>query len=315
VLSSAVRNFTEPDAYAAAIRQSTIRLTISERGHFTAQIIRIDLHRLWMQRFSESLPRVVHTDSAGARAVISFRTRPGPDLSWGGFYLQPGQLIRHVAGGSCYQHSTGATGIGAMSLPLEDMAAAAPVIAGYDLTPPRDALLVTPRAASMARLQRLHAAAGHLAETAPEVITHPEAARGLEQALIEAMVDCLTTGGVAEEHAAQRRHGLILRRFYGLIEESPDQPLYVPEICKAIGVAERTLRTCCQEHLGMSPKHYLLRRRMHLARRDLCQSTSSTTTVTEVAGRYGFWHFGRFASAYKSLFGELPLVTLGRAPE
>ena len=43
----------------------------------------------------------------------------------------------------------------------------------------------------MARLQRLHAAAGQLAKDAPEIIAHPEAARGLEQALIEAMVGCL----------------------------------------------------------------------------------------------------------------------------
>ena len=314
-LSSAVHSFTDPDAYAATIRQATTRLTVTRRGHFTAQIIRIDLHRLWMQRFSESLPRVLHTNSLGGRAVISFRTQPGPDLSWGGFDLQPAQLIRHVVGGGSYQYSTGATGIGAMSLPLEDMASAASVVAGCDLALPRDALLIIPRAASMARLQRLHAAAGHLAETAPEVIAHPEAARGLEQALIEAMVDCLTAGDIAEEHAAQRRHELIMRRFYELMEESPDQPLYVPEICKAIGVAERTFRTCCQEQLGVSPKHYLLRRRMQLARRDLKRAMPAATTVTEVAGRYGFWHFGRFASAYKSLFGELPLVTLGRTPE
>ena len=193
-LSSAVHSFTDPDAYAATIRQTTARLTVTRRGRFTAQIIRIDLHRLWMQRFSESLPRVLHTNSLGGRAVISFRTQPGPDLSWGGFDLQPAQFIRHVVGGGSYQHSTGATGIGAMSLPLEDMASAASVIAGCDLALPRDALLIIPRAASMAKLQRLHAAAGHLAETAPEVIAHPEAARGLEQALIEAMVDCLTAG-------------------------------------------------------------------------------------------------------------------------
>lgn len=46
----------------------------------------------------------------------------------------------------------------------------------------------------VAKLQRLHAAAGQLAEDAPAVIAHPEAARGLEQALIGAMVECLCRG-------------------------------------------------------------------------------------------------------------------------
>jgi AraC-like DNA-binding protein len=106
-----------------------------------------------------------------------------------------------------------------------------------------------------------------------------------------------------------------MQRFHRVIEEHPDRALYVPEICEALGVAERTLRTCCQQQLGASPKQYLLARRMHLAQREVRRAEPNATTVTEVAARYGFWHFGRFASTYKSLIGELPLVTLGRAPE
>ena len=82
-----------------------------------------------------------------------------------------------------------------MSLPVEDMASVGAAIAGCDLTPPHDALPITPPPFAMARLQRLHAAAGQLAEDAPEIIAHPEVARGLEQALIEAMVGCLGRGG------------------------------------------------------------------------------------------------------------------------
>ena len=62
----------------------------------------------------------------------------------------------------------------------------------------------------------------------------------------------------------------------------------------------------------VSPKHFLVMRRIHLARRDLTRADPRTTTVTEVATRYGFWQFGRFAGEYKSIFGELPSVTLAR---
>jgi transcriptional regulator GlxA family with amidase domain len=62
----------------------------------------------------------------------------------------------------------------------------------------------------------------------------------------------------------------------------------------------------------MSPKRYLLLRRMHLARRALRTSAPDTTTVTDIAAQYGFWQFGRFAGEYRSLFGEAPSTTLHR---
>jgi AraC-like DNA-binding protein len=185
-------------------------------------------------------------------------------------------------------------------------------MAGCDLTPPRQTLTVIPPPSATANLQRLHAAAGHLAENTPEIIANPDAARGLEQALVEAMVGCLSKSEVREDSVAQRQHELIMRRFRRVLEESPAQPLYIPEICSAIGISERTLRVCCHEQFGMGPKHYLLLRRLHLTRRALRKATHDATTVADIATRYGFWHFGLFAGEYESLFGESPSVTLRR---
>jgi AraC-like DNA-binding protein len=124
------------------------------------------------------------------------------------------------------------------------------------------------------------------------------------------MVDCFGNDEPREDSVAQRQHELIMHRFRRAEEENPDQPVYVAELCKAIGVSERTLRVCCQEQLGVGPKRYLQLRRLHLARRALRQASADAATVTEVATRYGFWHFGRFASEYQSLFGEPPSSTL-----
>ena len=309
--SSAVRVFTDPDEHAAAIRQGVSEMTIAGRGAFHSEIVRVDFHHLWMQRFSENMSRIRHTTGLGGRAVIAFPAQPGPAQSWQGLELTPANLIRHREGASYYHRSAGASVTAAMSLPLAEIAAISAAFGG-DLSPPRDSSIVTPSASAMARLQRLHAAAGHIAKTQPDIIAHPESARGLEQALIEAMAACLATGDTSEEHGARRRHALIMRRFHRVVAEHLDRPLYIPEICKAIGVPERTLRVCCQEQLGTSPKHFLLMRRMHLARRDLSRADPKTTTVTEVATRYGFWQFGHFAGEYKSIFGESPSVTLAR---
>jgi AraC-like DNA-binding protein len=315
VPSSAVHIFTDPDDYAASIRATKAEVAVTGRGQFTAKLTRIDLHRLWMQRFSDNLPRVGHAAGMSGRAIFSFRTQLGPSLLWGSAEMQPTNIVRHGEGESTFQRSSGSASWGAMSLRVEDLAAVGETLAGCDLTPPRNAMLITPLPSAVARLHRLHAAAGDLAENAPEIIANPDAARGLEQALIGALVGCLSEGSAGEDRSAQRHHSMIMRRFRRAVEENPEQPLYVPELCTAIGVSDRTLRICCQEQLGMSPKQYLILHRMHLARRALRESAPGTTTVTEVATRYGFWQFGRFAGEYNSLFGETPSTTLHRPRE
>ena len=97
---------------------------------------------------------------------------------------------------------------------------------------------------------------------------------------------------------AQQTHDTIMRRFRRVLEEHPNRPIYMREICAAISVPERTLRLCCQKQLGMSPTQYLMRRRIHLVRRSLSAAVAEAT-VTEIATHFGFWHLGRFGSATK----------------
>jgi hypothetical protein len=215
--SSAVRTFSDPDDYTAFIRNTKAELTVTARGEFTAKIIGIDLHQLWMQRFSDNLPRVGHSAGRSGRVIVSFRTQPGPSLLWGGTEMRLTNIVRHGEGESTFQRSSGSASWGAMSLPVADTADVGATLGGCDLTPPRNAFLITPSPSAMARLQRLHAAAGELAEKAPEIIADPEAARGLEQALIEALVGCLADrDGRRKNSLAHGQHAIVMRRFRGL---------------------------------------------------------------------------------------------------
>lgn len=313
--SSSVRTFIEPDEYAAAVRQGTHELTITERGNFEAKLWRIDLPTLWMQRFSEALARTSHVDDWGGRAVIAFRNEPGPSLMRDGAEVGTGRISWVRPGQDYYHYSTGPADYAGMSLPLEQLALIGPAILGREPKVPTEAWTIVPSPDAMARLQRLHAAATTLAEDVPQVLAHPQASRGLEQALIEAIINCLGGGETREDGAAYRQHTVIMRRFYRVIDEHLNQPLYLPELCREIGASERTLRACCHEHLGMGPKRYLLLRRMHLVRRALREGVPGGTTVTEIATRYGFWQFGRLAVEYKALFGENPSTMLAREPD
>lgn len=310
--SSAVRTFTDPDDYATAIRATNTVLTVTGRGQFSGKLIRIDLHRVWIQRACDNLPRIAHSTNIAGRAVISFRTRPGPSLRTAALEMRPTNIVCHSEGQSYYRRSSGLAAYASISLPVADMVSFGAALSGADLTPPKDPLVHTPPPAAMQKLQRLHAAAGRLAENAPEIIANPGAARGLEQALIEAVVGCLGYRNHRESRLAQGQHAIVMHRFRQLVDEYLEQPLYIPQICRMIGVSQRTLRMCCEEHLGMAPKRYLLLRRMHLVRRALREAAADAASVTTVATRYGFWHLGRFAIEYQSLFGESPSATLRR---
>jgi AraC-like DNA-binding protein len=312
--SSAVHTFTDPDDYAAADRAANVEINITGRGHFAGKIVSIELHRLWMQRFSDNLPWVGHSTTKAGRAIFSFRIEPGPNLLAGGIDMQPTSIVQHSEGQSYHRRSSGFANYGSMSLPVEEIVPFGEAMAAFDLTPPRDAMLITPPPGAMTRLQRLHAAAGQLAEHAPEIIANPDAARGLEQELIEAVIGCLAYREGRKNRSAQGQHAIVMHRFWRVVEENPEQPVYLPDICKGIRVSARTLRMCCQEHLGMGPKHYLWLRRMHLARRAL-RAGPHATTVTDIATRYGFWHLGRFAVEYQSLFGESPSATLRQSEQ
>jgi AraC family ethanolamine operon transcriptional activator len=54
---------------------------------------------------------------------------------------------------------------------------------------------------------------------------------------------------------------------------------------------------------------------MNVVRRALSLADPTAKTVTEIANDHGFAELGRFAGAYRNLFGEAPSMTLRRMPD
>lgn len=304
-----VRTLTDPDELQNRYWDS--EHTITQRGVYTAKFHFISLPKLWVHHYSHSLARVNHTNIRPDRIGFTLRTAPGPALVRYGIEFSSTDLIMVAKpADSFFQTSLGPASHGGLHFLVDDFNALSETMLGRD---PKTVLNVyKPAPDAMARLQRLHVTARTLADEVPEVLANPEAARSLDAALIEALLKCLAADDATEDRAALRRHDAIMRRFRRVIERSSDQPLYIPDVCQEIGTSLRTLDACCHEYLGMPPKHYLLLRRMNMARRALGYAASSETTVTEVATRYGFWELGRFAVAYRALFGESPSRTLTR---
>ena len=102
----------------------------------------------------------------------------------------------------------------------------------------------------------------------------------------------------------------IIRRSQELLEERDGKRVLVGELVAASGVCERTLRTAFNEYFGVGPARYLQLRQLHQVHRVLRAAEPGAVFVKDILLRHGVYDFGRFASGYHQLFGELPSKTL-----
>ncbi|MDH4105373.1 MAG: AraC family transcriptional regulator [Gammaproteobacteria bacterium] len=95
------------------------------------------------------------------------------------------------------------------------------------------------------------------------------------------------------------------------IESHLEEPMTLGRLCSVAGVGERALSKIFESRRGMSPMRYVTERRLAAARSRLLRA-SAADEVTEIATDLGFTHLGRFAIAYREVFGESPSQTLRR---
>lgn len=146
----------------------------------------------------------------------------------------------------------------------------------------------------------------------PDLLEDPSHRNAFETCLID---DLAEMGfGLAHEPSrislSARRKTFILALEYC---ESIRTKISVPQFAAQLSINRRTLELVFRENLGITPRQYLLSRRLHGAHQELRLLPPGTRSVTDVASDWGFTELGRFAGAYKNLFGELPSDTLNKA--
>jgi AraC-like DNA-binding protein len=305
--------FADPDDYGAAIRSATVNIIVTAGGNFNARLTWLDLGDLHVLRGHENLPRIGFFSLSAAQTFVSFPTNTGAPLTYGGIGLQFGDVVFHSRGERIHQRTNGECQWGLISLPPERLAAYHKALTGTRIATPREGRVLRPSRSDAKRLLGLHSKICRLAEMRHELIAKPEVARALEQELIHALVNCLAVGDAGGNLKKWRHHTDIMVRFEDALAAHGDPHLNLPALCSAIGVPERTLRACCTEFLGMSPSRYHLLRRLNMVRSALRRADPETTSVAEIARDHQFLELGRFAVAYRTVFGEMPSFTL-RSP-
>lgn len=104
----------------------------------------------------------------------------------------------------------------------------------------------------------------------------------------------------------------VVRRTVDYLDRFIDEPFDMTMLSAATGLTPRSIQRAFQAMFEMSPTVWFRTERLHRAHDDFLHARGS---VTDVASRWGFLHFGHFSAEYRKLFGELPRTTAstGRA--
>jgi TolB-like protein/AraC-like DNA-binding protein/tetratricopeptide (TPR) repeat protein len=103
-----------------------------------------------------------------------------------------------------------------------------------------------------------------------------------------------------------------LKKAIQFIRQGGSRKISMADLVAHCGVPERTLRKHFRTFMAASPLEYWRRFRLAAAREELLKGLDDAS-ITEVAIRFGFSHFGRFSGQYRRRFGETPSATLRRS--
>jgi len=138
-----------------------------------------------------------------------------------------------------------------------------------------------------------------------------QASSALHDAILTELIAMLSSGRMEREHRASHAQTASMARIERYIDEHAFSPFGLQDLCMETGLSLRTVERVIRSRTDLSALNYLKMRRLAFAREILLHPTDRTT-VTDAALTVGLFHFSRFSSAYRNVYGELPSETLRR---
>ncbi|WP_340540107.1 AraC family transcriptional regulator [Nocardioides sp. GXZ039] len=132
----------------------------------------------------------------------------------------------------------------------------------------------------------------------------------LEQALITGLLEAQPNSTRVAPADERPVVSMAVRRAVDLVHDDPAREWRVADLAAECGVSVRSLQEGFRRERGVTPLGEIRDARLARARADLLAGTPDSTSVTEVAARWGFFHLGRFAQVYRERHGETPSQTL-----
>lgn len=126
-------------------------------------------------------------------------------------------------------------------------------------------------------------------------------------ALAESLVESLSNAQISSsplfsEHISGKVFDKRVQAAMGFIEENPAD-LSIPRLAKESGLSPRNFNRLFLQETGLTPKEYLIRRRIERAKKLLKETRM---TVTDISLEVGYNSLSKFIETFKAIEGQLP---------
>jgi len=138
----------------------------------------------------------------------------------------------------------------------------------------------------------------------------PEIRRVIQDEVPYLLVQALISSDRQKKKLGTPARNKAMKAAVEYFHQIPNETASFTQFCRTSGINERTLQRAFRDHYGVSPKAYAKALNLNKVYKNLLNSNPRSTTISEVAGNFGFWHMSQFASDYRRHFGELPSTTL-----
>nr|WP_158458479.1 AraC family transcriptional regulator [Pseudomonas fluorescens] len=129
------------------------------------------------------------------------------------------------------------------------------------------------------------------------------------QIVARKVLTCLVTNLELRDRAT---HEQSLQRLLSYIDDNLEGELGNETLARLANMSVRALYTLFDQRVGVTPRSYIIRKKLQRIRAALLDPDCRVRSVTELALDHGFTHLGRFAARYRSQFAELPSQTFSR---
>ena len=303
--------FSDPDELQASLGGVDVDYRIMDRGDFNSHLTVLDAWPVSLQYGSINSTRILRVALPSDWVALEgwMGTSPLPIVR--GRQLQAGEFTFEAPETESVQRRPPDDDISWVMTSRAHLSGAAAALLNFPVDL-RSSRVFRPAANAARRFASLSERAREITRMPAGIRAATQAACGFTEEVTRALLGCLAGDNAGGGPEFTGRRTRIVSKFLEAIEAGLEEPVYLTDVCRTLGVSARTLRGCCQEALSMSPHRFLTLRRLRLARRALSCGDPSTTSVTRIATDLGFWELGRFSVTYRTAFGESPSATLKR---